>query len=352
MLALAGYPLGIRVKHMGGPHDTSAREVAEHIDAEYGDHAALERFTHGLDVITYEWENVPLDAVRFLAGRVPVCPAPRALEVAQDRLAEKNFFCQLGIDTPAFAAVDSAADLNAAIERVGLPAVLKTRRLGYDGKGQALLRSHSDAERALHELGGQNLILEAFVDFERELSVIVVRNGRGEKSFYPLIENHHAGGILRLSLAPAPGTSDSTQQAAQSIATRMLNELDYVGVLAIELFEHHGRLLANEIAPRVHNSGHWTIEGAETSQFENHLRAVLNLPLGSTQAVGWSAMVNLIGELPATMDVLQFDNAHLHLYGKSARAGRKVGHITLRGDSEEGVAARLNQLRSRLHLSA
>jgi 5-(carboxyamino)imidazole ribonucleotide synthase len=351
MLALAGYPLGIRLKHLGGPHDTSAREVAEHIDAEYGDRAALERFAHGLDVVTYEWENVPLEAVRFLADRVPVAPGPRALEVSQDRLSEKNFFCQLSIDTPAFAAVDSATDLQTAIARVGLPAVLKTRRMGYDGKGQVVLRTQSDAERALTELGGRNLILEEFINFDRELSVIAARNGRGEIRAYPLIENHHSGGILRLSLAPAAETSETTVVTAHALATRMLVELDYVGVLTVELFERGGRLLANEIAPRVHNSGHWTIEGAETSQFENHLRAVLNLPLGSTRAVGWSAMLNLIGELPNTLDVLQFDDAHLHLYGKTARAGRKVGHITLRADSLDALAARLNQLRSRLQLS-
>ena len=351
MLALAGYPLGIRLKHIGGPHDTSAGEVAEQIVAEYGDRAALERFAHGLDVITYEWENVPVDAVRFLAERVPVYPTARALEVSQDRLSEKSFFRQLGIETPEFAAIDSAADLADAIARMGLPAVLKTRRLGYDGKGQSVLRSPADAQRALHELGGRNLILESFIDFQRELSILGVRGRTGETRSYAIVENHHAQGILRMSLAPAPRWSDALQRAAESIAARVLDELDYVGVLAIELFEYQGRLLANEMAPRVHNSGHWTIEGAQTSQFENHLRAVLGLPLGSTAAVGCSIMLNLIGDIPDARMVLECDQAHLHLYGKSARPGRKVGHITLRGSTPDAVQAQANALRGNLELN-
>ncbi|MGH7471666.1 MAG: 5-(carboxyamino)imidazole ribonucleotide synthase, partial [Longimicrobiales bacterium] len=350
MLALAGYPLGIRLKHIGGPHDTSAGEVAEQIVAEYADRAALQRFLQGLDVVTYEWENVPVEAVQFLAAQVPVYPPPRALEVSQDRLVEKGFFQQLGIDTPAFRAINTAAELETAIAEIGLPAVLKTRRLGYDGKGQAVLQTPADAAPALRALGGRDLILEAYVEFERELSILAARNASGLTKYYPLIENHHAQGILRLSLAPAPGHSPELQQMAQGLAQRVLTELNYVGVLAIELFERQGRLLANEMAPRVHNSGHWTIEGAETSQFENHLRAVLDLPLGSTRSVGWSAMVNLIGEIPQTSEVLHFEDAHLHLYGKSARPGRKVGHITLRGETPEYVTERLAELCARLEL--
>jgi 5-(carboxyamino)imidazole ribonucleotide synthase len=351
MLALAGYPLGIRLRHIGGPHDTSAGEVAEQIVAEYADHAALDHFAHGLDVITYEWENVPVEAVRFLAARVPVFPDAAALEVSQDRLAEKTAFQQLGIDTPAFAAIDSAADLERASSQIGFPAVLKTRRMGYDGKGQALLRTPADAQRAFAEFGGRNLIMEQFIDFNRELSIIAVRSTSGETRFYPVVENHHRAGILRLSLAPAPHHTAELQQAAESLALRLLSALNYVGVLAIELFEQNGRLLANEMAPRVHNSGHWTIEGAETSQFENHLRAVLGLPLGSTRPQGWSALVNLIGAIPETRAVLKFEDAHLHLYGKTARAGRKVGHITLRGEAPAQVNARLEELRSALRLT-
>jgi 5-(carboxyamino)imidazole ribonucleotide synthase len=350
MLALAGYPLGIRLKHIGGPHDTSAGEVAEQIVAEYADRAALERFAHGLDVVTYEWENVPVEAVQFLAARVPVRPSARALEVSQDRLTEKTFFQQLGIATPEFRMVDSAAELEQAIAQLGRPSVLKTRRLGYDGKGQIVLDTGTDAAAALRELGGRNLILESFVDFERELSILAARNPAGLIKCYPLIENHHAQGILRMSLAPAPGDSPELQHAARAMVRKVLTALDYVGVLAIELFEYRGRLLANEMAPRVHNSGHWTIEGADTSQFENHLRAVLGLPLGSTQSVGWSAMINLIGEIPELGEVLHFEDAHLHLYGKTARPGRKVGHITLRGDTPEQVAERLEEVCTRLDL--
>lgn len=331
MLALAGYPLGIRCKHVGSPHDTSASEVAEQINAEFGDLAALEKFAHNLDVVTYEWENVPVDAVRHIAQRTPVHPSAEVLEVSQDRLAEKSFFQRLGIGTPAFAAVDDEASLRAALERIGLPAVLKTRRLGYDGKGQAVIHQQDQAARALNELGGRNLILEEFIPFERELSIICVRGRDGEVRCYPLVQNEHAAGILRRSTAPAP-ESAMLQSAAQEIARRACAELDYIGVLAIELFQRGEQLLVNEMAPRVHNSGHWTIEGAETSQFENHLRAILGLPLGSTDAVGASVMLNLIGDMPPTGTVLAHPSAHLHLYGKAARPGRKVGHITIRAD--------------------
>ncbi|MEX2281773.1 MAG: 5-(carboxyamino)imidazole ribonucleotide synthase [Gemmatimonadota bacterium] len=351
MLALAGYPLGIRLRHLGGPHDTPAAEVAELMVGEYADPAALARFAHGLSVITYEWENVPVAATRLLAEHAPVYPPPAALEVSQDRLNEKTFFQQLGIDTPAFAAVDSAADLHTAVAALGLPAVLKTRRLGYDGKGQVVLRAAGDAAAALEQLGGRDLILEAFVPFDRELSVIAVRSVSGETRCYPLIENQHAEGILRLSLAPAPRCTSELQKTAESYALRVLDRLQYVGVLAIELFERNGELLANEMAPRVHNSGHWTIEGAETSQFENHLRAILDLPLGATRPLGWSAMLNLIGGFPDTRAVLERDGAHLHLYGKTARPGRKLGHVTIRAESPVALNHLVGELRDKLRLS-
>jgi 5-(carboxyamino)imidazole ribonucleotide synthase len=347
MLALAGYPLGIRLKHLGSPHDTSASEVAEQINAEYGDRAALQRFAHGVSVITYEWENVPVEAVRFLSGIVPVYPSARVLEVAQDRLPEKQFFQELGIGTAPFAPVDDEESLRLAIEQIGIPAILKTRRLGYDGKGQMTIRDAGGANAALRELGGTNCILEGLVRFERELSVLAVRSVSGEVRVYPLVENEHAEGILRRSIAPAPNAGALQEQAA-SMATAVLRALDYVGVLAIELFQRGDDLLANEMAPRVHNSGHWTIEGAETSQFENHLRAILDLPLGSTAAVGHAVMLNLIGDIPPAGDVLHIDNAHLHLYGKTPRPGRKVGHITLRGDSPVEVLASAERLRAAL----
>ena len=365
MLALAGYPLGLRFRFLDPAPGAPAGQIAEHMHAGYEDAATLERFCAGLDAVTYEFENVPVAAARLLAEHVPVYPPPAALEAAQDRLVEKTFFQNLGIATPSFAPVDSQADLDTAISQLGLPAVLKTRRLGYDGKGQVILREPADATAAWAVLGGAPLILEGFVPFVRELSIVAARSHTGEIAFFPLVENHHREGILRLSLAPAPGATPALQAAAEQIASRALAALEYVGVLAIELFQVQedrgwgmgdGRtishppspiphpLLVNEMAPRVHNSGHWTIEGAETSQFEQHLRAVLGLPLGATAARGCSAMVNLIGALPDPAAILAIPGAHLHLYGKQPRAGRKVGHVTIRAENADLLRARLEQL--------
>jgi 5-(carboxyamino)imidazole ribonucleotide synthase len=338
MLALAGYPLGIRLKHLGSAHDTSAREVAEQTTADYGDKAALAHFAHGVDAITYEWENVPVEAARFLEQFAPVHPRPIALEFSQDRLVEKQFFRDLGIPTAPFEKVDSLEDLHAAARKLSWPSVLKTRRLGYDGKGQKVMQASDPLKNAWEELSGSPLILEGFVDFDRELSIIAVRRPNGEIRFYPLIQNTHAEGILRLSIAPALDLTDELQQQAEDIARRVLEKLDYSGVLAIELFQKGDQLIANEMAPRVHNSGHWTIEGAETSQFENHLRGILDLPLGSTAPMGGSAMLNLIGDLPDMAPVLACRDAHLHLYGKHARAGRKLGHITVRRSTSNKAA--------------
>lgn len=332
MLALAGLPMGLRFRFLEPTPGACAGQVAEHITGHYEDEAALARFADGASVVTYEFENVPPGAAAFLAERVPVFPPPAALQIAGDRLLEKDFFRSLGIPTPPYRAVDTLSDLLNALTVLGTPSVLKTRRFGYDGKGQSVLHSIEDARAAWDELGGKPLILEGFAHFSRELSIISVRGKDGEVAFYPLVENHHREGILRLSLAPAPELSPEVQAAAESYARRALEAMDYVGVLAIELFEVGGELWANEMAPRVHNSGHWTIEGAETSQFENHLRAILGLPLGYTAPRGYSAMLNLIGELPDTAAVLRTPGAHLHLYGKEPRPGRKIGHITLRAD--------------------
>jgi 5-(carboxyamino)imidazole ribonucleotide synthase len=344
MLALAGYPLDFHFRFLDPSPQAPVGRVASRVTAEYTDFEALGKFAHGLALVTYEFENVPVAAVRFLQKIVPVYPAPQALEAAQDRLNEKSLFQKLSIPTTLFAAVNSAQDLENAVRSLGLPSVLKTCRLGYDGKGQWVLRTSVDVERVKREMTATPLILEKFVDFSRELSILAVRARTGETAFYPLVENHHRGGILRLSLAPAPRLAESLQRQAENAARRVLESLDYVGVLAIELFESDGRLLANEMAPRVHNSGHWTIEGAVTSQFENHLRAVSGLPLGDTAALGFSAMLNLIGELPDSSQVLSVRDAHLHLYGKSLRPGRKVGHVTLRADSNEQLQQRLRQL--------
>ncbi len=329
MLALAGYPLGLRFRFLDPAPDSPAGQLAEHIMADYTDADALQRFMAGLDVVTYEFENVPLELVHALDGNVPVYPLPVALEKGQDRAAEKSFFKSLGIPTPEFMEVNSKMGLDEAIHKMGLPAVLKTRRLGYDGKGQFVLKTNSDVDFAWTALANPTLILERFLPFDRELSIIGVRDRDGRTEFYPLVENQHRDGILRLSLAPAPNLMLELQAKAEGYAHSVMAALGYVGVLAIELFQVGDRLVANEMAPRVHNSGHWTIEGALTSQFENHIRAVAGLPLGSTRTPGACAMLNLIGSLPELEPILKIDGAHLHLYGKEPRPGRKLGHVTL-----------------------
>jgi 5-(carboxyamino)imidazole ribonucleotide synthase len=329
MLALAGIPLGLHVRVLDPVSKAATDAVADRVAGEFDDYAALAEFVRGLDVVTYEFENVPVGTTRWLAERVPVYPPPDALEVAQDRLAEKQFFTRVGIDGPEFRAVDTRGDLDAARAAVGLPAVLKTRRFGYDGKGQAVMRSSADVEAAWELLGGRPLIWEQFIPFDRELSIIAVRGRDGTTAYYPLVENLHRRGILSRSRAPAPNVGATLQRKAEGYASAALDALNYVGVLAIEFFAVGDRLLANEMAPRVHNSGHWTIEGAETSQFENHLRAVVGWSLGNTSPVGESQMVNLIGTLPDIDAVTAVEGAHLHLYGKSPRPGRKIGHVTV-----------------------
>jgi len=365
MLALAGYPLGLRFRFLDPSPEAPVGRIAQRVTADFADEAALEKFAAGLELVTYEFENVPVAATQFLAERVPVYPPPSTLEVAQDRLREKALFRQLGVATTEFAPVNSSETLDAAIKKLGFPSVLKTCRLGYDGKGQWVLRSDEDVAKAKSELsealagtisnGSDSsrkqsaFILERFVSFSRELSILAVRARTGEVAFYPLVENRHHGGILRLSLGPAPALHPTIQTEAESIAKRLLETLDYVGVLAIEFFECHGRLLANEMAPRVHNSGHWTIEGAVTSQFENHLRAILGLPLGSTAVPGFAAMLNLIGDTPPTPEVLAISGAHLHLYGKSPRPSRKLGHVTLCADTFERLSNYLRDLPPYFH---
>ena len=344
MLALAGYPLGLRFRFLDPSPEAPVGRIAPRVTGDFSDRAALEKFAHGLEVVTYEFENVPVDAVHFLVEKVPVFPPPAALEAAQDRLREKQLFEKLGIATTEFASVPAASDLDLALKNVGMPAVLKTRRMGYDGKGQWNLRSPEEVKIAKDGLPKLPFTVERFVPFTRELSMIAVRGKGGETAFYPLVENHHRNGILRMSLAPAPDVGPEIQKAAEDAARKVLESLNYVGVLAIEFFECGGKLLANEMAPRVHNSGHWTIEGAVTSQFENHLRAVCGLPLGSTTAIGASAMINLIGEVPERAQVLAVSSAHLHLYGKEPRPGRKLGHVTLRAPSFEQLLPRFSSL--------
>lgn len=327
MLVLAGRPLGIDFRLYDPAPDASGGRVAPLVVGAFDDRRALERFAADVDVVTFDWENVPADSLRALRGRAAVRPPARALAVSQDRLAEKRIFRRLGIPTAPFAAVNSLAGLRRAAARVGLPGVLKTRRLGYDGKGQAWLHRRTDIGAAWEALGGQPLIYEARVPFRRELSLLSVRGADGAIVHYPLAENRHEQGILRLTSAPY--RDRALQAAAESHLEALLARLRYVGVLGVEFFEAEGRLVANETAARVHNSGHWTIEGSVTSQFENHVRALSGLPLGDTAPRGHAAMVNFIGRLPAAADVLAVPGAHLHDYEKGPRPGRKVGHATL-----------------------
>ncbi|MGY0619017.1 5-(carboxyamino)imidazole ribonucleotide synthase [Lysobacter sp. A378] len=347
MMALAGAPLGLRFLVMDTAADACAGQFAPMVVGDYVDQEALGEFASRIDVATFDFENVPAESAKWLVDRVPVFPNPRALGTAQDRLAEKTLFRELGIPVPDFAVVDTREQLDQAIASVGLPCILKTRRLGYDGKGQFRIRTAGDADDAWVALGAQaakvGLILEGFVHFQRELSVVAVRGRDGEFRAWPLTENWHVDGVLSASLAPA-SVDEALAERAFAYARKLADALDYVGVLALELFCRDGELLANELAPRVHNSGHWTIEGAETSQFENHLRAVLGRPLGSTRMLGHACMLNWIGAMPEANPILGEPSGHWHDYGKAARDGRKVGHATLRADSTDELVTALERV--------
>ncbi len=312
MLGLAGLSLGLEFRFLDPAPDACAGAVGELVVGEYGDPEALDRLAAGADVVTYEFENVPVEA----AARVGAVPGVAALERGQDRLHEKELFRSLGIPTARFGTLEDA----------GLPALVKTRRLGYDGKGQRLVEVDGPL--------GDGELAEEFLRFDRELSIVGVRGGDGETRFWPVGENVHRDGILRVTRAPAV---DVPQAEAERICSALLDALGYVGVLAVELFEAEGSLRANEFAPRVHNTGHWTIDGAVTSQFENHLRAILGLPLGPTEACAPSVMLNLIGDAPPLAELAALPGAHVHLYGKEPRPGRKVGHVTLVDPDEETV---------------
>ncbi|MEX0901050.1 MAG: 5-(carboxyamino)imidazole ribonucleotide synthase [Gammaproteobacteria bacterium] len=342
MLAFAARPLGLEVTVLDASEDAPAAAFAPMIVGDFGDRGALGRLADASDVVTFDFENVPADAADWLEERVCVRPGPRALRVAQDRIAEKSLFTALDIPVAPYAAVDDTRSLTDALAVTGLPAVLKTRRLGYDGKGQCVVRSAEDAERARITLGGTDLILEGFVQFDREVSLVAARAIDGTVAAYPMVENLHRDGILHTTHAPAkPGRFDAD---ASSFVAHLLDELDYVGVIALELFECADGLRANEFAPRVHNSGHWTIEGAVTSQFENHLRAITGMPLGETTALGPSAMVNFIGGMPDAAAIAAIPGAHLHDYGKTARPGRKLGHATVTAMTRDELATRVHAL--------
>jgi 5-(carboxyamino)imidazole ribonucleotide synthase len=329
MLALAGYPLGLDFLFLDRSAAVPAAAMAPLLAGEFTNRALLRRLARRCEVLSFDWENVSVPALRAATRGLPtrISPPLRALATGQDRLAEKRLFERLRIPTTRYAAIGSRAALERACAHVGMPGVLKTRRLGYDGKGQAVIRKRADIPAAWEALGGVPLLYEEFIDFELEVSALGVRGRDGSEALYPLTRNWHAGGILCLSVAP--WESPALERQASRHLRAVLREFRYVGTLAIEFFVRAGRLIANELAPRVHNSGHWTIEGAVTSQFENHLRAIAALPLGSTAANGHAAMVNLIGRMPPAATVLAQPGVHLHDYGKRARPGRKLGHCTL-----------------------
>jgi 5-(carboxyamino)imidazole ribonucleotide synthase len=343
MLALAGYPLGIDCTLLDTSADAPGAQVAASVLGALDDPRALAKLADRVDVLTLEIENVAVAALESLHGRIDVFPPPAAVAATQDRFAEKTLFRSLGIPTAEFVTIDSAGDATAA-EKLGWPAILKARRMGYDGRGQRVVDSTAALATAWRELGSVPSIAEAFVEFEREVSLIGVQGARGELAFYPLAENVHRNGILASTIAPY---EDSLlQREAERWLAAIMSALQYRGVLTVEFFHTKSGLVANEMAPRVHNSGHWTIEGADTSQFENHLRAVLGWPLGDPRARGHAAMLNLLGRLPAREAVLGIPGAHLHDYGKSPRPGRKVGHCTLVDTDRARLLERLTPLRA------
>jgi 5-(carboxyamino)imidazole ribonucleotide synthase len=336
MLGFAARDLGVECCFIDPSDAPPAAVCGEVIQRPYDDSDALAELAATCDVITYEFENVPVEALHEIERDVPVYPPADALRHAQDRLDEKRLFDQLDIPLPGYRTIDSRTDIVNAIRDLGLPLVIKTRRLGYDGKGQFIVRERGDIDKAWKALGGQSLIGEQWINFDFELSAIGARNVAGEVAIYPLSRNVHKDGILRTSRSPID--EPLLAERAETYVRRLLGHLDYVGVMALELFVCDDDLMANEFAPRVHNSGHWTIEGSATSQFENHLRAVMNLPLGSTASLGHAGMINLIGNIPEAARSLE--HGVLHDYGKEPRPGRKLGHITVMTDT----AARCDEL--------
>jgi 5-(carboxyamino)imidazole ribonucleotide synthase len=345
MLALAGYPLGIRCVFLDRSASSPAAQVAPILTGDLEDAAQLAALAACSDVLTFDWENISGKALAPLERLTQVRPPRAALEVSQDRMAEKTLFSKLRIPVAAHAAIDSKLGLMRAIRKLGLPGVLKTRRLGYDGKGQYLLRDLTQIGEAWTAIGGSGLIYEKFQQFSREVSIVGARSAAGHTVFYPLSANTHGGGILRYSIAPF--ANPGLERRARIYLKRVMSALDYVGVLTIEFFVVKGRLIANEMAPRVHNSGHWTIEGCVTSQFENHLRAICDLPLGSTRALGHTAMINFLGNMPDRERLLAVDGLAFHDYGKEPRPGRKLGHCTiLKSRAQERDSALADALES------
>ena len=327
MLALAAYPLGLRCLFLDRAADAPGAQVAPILLGALDDPGRLRELAADSDVITFDWENISGAALAPLEGITAIRPPRKALETSQDRLHEKALFSRLKIPVAAHAAVDSEEDLRRAAGRLGLPGVLKTRSLGYDGKGQFVVQGAENLAEAWARMGARGLIYERFQDFSREVSIIGARSAAGEIVYYPLSANTHSGGVLRHSVAPFANAG--LERRARRYLKKVMEALSYVGVLTIEFFVVGGRLIANEMAPRVHNSGHWTIDGCVTSQFENHLRAICDLPLGSTRALGHTAMVNFLGSMPHREKLLRIEGLSFHDYGKEPRPGRKLGHCTL-----------------------
>lgn len=364
MLAQAGRPMGLEFIFLDPAEDACAAEFGEHIHAGWDDKAALTELGQRADVVTFDFENVPESSASLIESLCPVYPPPRALFTSQDRLREKSLMQELDIPVAPFYPVSTRPDLMGAVEQMGLPCVLKTRRFGYDGKGQMVLRLQEDLERAWQQLGDQNfgggLICEEFVPFNAECSIIAARGRDGRSVFWPLTLNLHRDGVLAISVVPVFDAAMQTR--AEDLIQRLLDHFDYTGVMALELFLQDGELLANEFAPRVHNSGHWTIDAARTSQFENHLRAICGLKLGDTGACSRALMFNLLGQMPAEaaqIDVtrhshgdLQQLDFHWHDYHKTARAGRKIGHVTVTAESDAGLRAKAAKLAGDLGVAA
>ncbi len=326
MLAQAGQPLGMEFKFVSPDPTSCAAQYGELICKSYDDESAHQELMEWSDVITYEFENIPTDMVLKLEQANSLYPPSNALATAGDRIAEKTMFNSLGIETAQYEAINSAEDLHQALTVIGRPSILKTRSDGYDGKGQVVIKDNTDLAAAWDKLQGAPCILESMVNFDREVSIIAARKKNGEIAYYPLTENHHREGILRLSMC---FHAEPLQNKAQDMVRKIAEHLDYVGIIALELFQAGNELLANEIAPRVHNSGHWTQNGTQASQFENHLRAICNIDLMQPCLLAPAAMVNLIGTLPNADDVAKHRNSVPHIYGKAEREGRKIGHINL-----------------------
>lgn len=341
MLAFAAHQLGIEIICVDPSPECSAQNVTQVHQADYSDIQKMATYFSGVDCVTYETENLPIEAVKAIDQKFKLFPTLAALELFQDRLSEKNFLNSLSIPTVDYRAVNTWSDIENAIRQFAFPFVMKTRLSGYDGKGQAIIRNLEEAELAWERLSRYPLIIEKFANFDYEVSIIAVRSSAGKILFYPIVFNEHRNGILFLSKAPY--VNEVIELAAKNYATQILQKLNYVGVMTVEFFCQNNQLLVNEIAPRVHNSGHWTIEGAETSQFENHLRAISGLPLGSTKPIGHAAMINFIGKHQNMSNLLSIPGAHYHWYNKEVRQGRKLGHLTLCAASENEMQVKLDK---------